>query len=412
MADICPERTSLTIQLPRSKSILIRKLIIGFLYENKIGAITAEDAEDVHIVHRNLHLIALRQSKNNFSETRIDVKDCGAAFRFLMALLAVTEGNWFLCGTERLLSRPIAPLMKALQNIGAEIIQTESGFRIHGKEITASEINIEGGLSSQWVSALLLIAGKIKLHKLILTSPVFSYPYLELTCTLLTQSGFQIEKKDNIYYFKHENLNINSEVIKEEADWSAAAYWYAVAALFPDKKIVLQGLSLEDFQGDAIVAEWFRCFGVDSIETKSGITLSGFKKNLSQPIEFDLSAHPDISLILAVLAVILPFDIVLNGVNSLNVKESDRLTILYEKLSSFAPVQLENNTKLFVKGTSRHIDKNRMLYFDSCRDHRLVMAFSLFSFFYSTKITHPECVKKSYPNFWQDVEKFRLLIYE
>jgi len=98
--------------------------------------------------------------------------------------------------------------------------------------------------------------------------------------------------------------------------------------------------------------------------------------------------------------------------NSLNAKESDRLTILYEKLSSFAPVQLENNTKLFVKGTSRHIDKNRMLYFDSCGDHRLVMAFSLFSFFYSTEITHPECVKKSYPNFWQDVEKFRLLIYE
>jgi len=89
-----------------------------------------------------------------------------------MALLAVTEGNWFLCGTERLLSRPIAPLMKALQNIGAEIIQTESGFRIHGKKITASEINIEGGISSQWVSALLLIAGKIKLHKLILTSPL------------------------------------------------------------------------------------------------------------------------------------------------------------------------------------------------------------------------------------------------
>ena len=411
MADICPERTSLTIQLPRSKSILIRKLIIGFLYENKIGDITSEDAEDVHIVHRNLHLIAMRQSQNNFSETRIDVKDCGAAFRFLMALLSVTEGNWFLCGTERLLNRPITPLMKALQNIGAEIIQTESGFRIHGKKITASEINIEGGISSQWVSALLMIAGKIKLNKLILTSPVLSYPYLNLTFTLLAQSGFHIEKKDNTYCFKHENLTINSGVIKEEADWSAAAYWYAVAALFPGKKIVLRGLSLADLQGDTIVAEWFRCLGVDSIETKSGIMLSGFKKNLSQPIEFDLSAHPDISLILAILAVLLPFDIVLNGVNSLNVKESDRLTILYDKLSSFTPVQLENNTKLFVKGTSQQIDKKKTLYFDSYGDHRLVMAFSLFSFFYSTEITHPECINKSYPNFWQDVAKFRLFIY-
>jgi len=410
MPDICPELTSLTIQLPRSKSILIRKLIIGFLYENKIGDITSEDAEDVHIVHRNLHLIARRQSQNNFSETRIDVKDCGAAFRFLMALLSVTEGNWFLCGTERLLNRPITPLMKALQNIGAEIIQTKSGFRIHGKKITASEINIEGGISSQWVSALLLIAGKIKLNKLILTSPVFSYPYLDLTCTLLTQSGFHIEKKANTYSFTHDNLTINSAVIKEESDWSAAAFWYAVATLFPDKKIVLQGLSLTDLQGDTIVAEWFRILGIDSLETKSGITLYRFKQNLSQPITFDLSAHPDISLILAVLAVLLPFDVVLNGLNSLNLKESDRLTILSEKLSSFAPVELQNNSQLFVKGTSRQIDKNRTLYFDSYGDHRLVMAFSLFSFFYSTEITHPECVKKSYPNFSQDVTKFRFLI--
>ncbi len=411
MADICPERTSLTIQLPRSKSILIRKLIIGFLYENKIGDITSEDAADVHIVHRNLQLIALRQSPKKIAETRIDVEDCGTAFRFLMALLAVTEGNWFLCGTERLLSRPIAPLMKALQNIGAEIIQTESGFRIHGKEITASEINIEGGLSSQWVSALLLIAGKIKLNKLILTSPVFSYPYLDLTCTLLTQSGFHIEKKANTYSFTHDNLTINSAVIKEESDWSAAAFWYAVATLFPDKKIVLQGLSLTDLQGDTIVAEWFRILGIDSLETKSGITLYRFKQNLSQPITFDLSAHPDISLILAVLAVLLPFDVVLNGLNSLNLKESDRLTILSEKLSSFAPVELQNNSQLFVKGTSRQIDKNRTLYFDSYGDHRLVMAFSLFSFFYSTEITHQECINKSYPNFWQDVAKFRLFIY-
>lgn len=410
MPDICPELTSLTIQLPRSKSILIRKLIIGFLYENKIGDITSEDAEDVHIVHRNLHLIARRQSQKNFSETRIDVKDCGAAFRFLMALLSVTEGNWFLCGTERLLNRPIAPLMKALQNIGAEIIQTKSGFRIHGKKITVSEINIEGGLSSQWVSALLLIAGKIKLQKLILTSPVFSYPYLDLTCRLLTQSGFQIKKKDNTYDFKHENFIINSGVIKEEADWSAAAYWYAIAILFPGKKIILNGLSFADYQGDTIIAEYFRCLGIDSLETKSGITLCGVKKKLSQPITFDLSAHPDISLILAILAVLLPFDIVLNGLNSLNVKESDRLTILYVKLSSFASVQLENSSQLIVKGISRQIDKKRTHYFDSCGDHRLVMAFSLFSFFYATKISHLECVKKSYPNFWQDVAKFLLFI--
>ncbi len=399
------------LSLPLSKSVLIRKLIVSFLYEDKILSISPHDAEDIKIVHRNLLKISQSTKLTSSQETIIDVEDCGLAYRCFFALLAITKGKWILTGHNRLLERPIAPLEKTLLQAGADIQKITNGFLIHGKELSISQVIMEGGISSQWVTAMLLIANKINLKELTLSSPVLSYPYLELTSQLLIQSGVNLEVKENRFIFNDQKgKNISCRHIIEEGDWSAAAYWYAVAALFPNYCFYLYDLSFDDLQGDRIISQWFEHFGVISAEVEDGIVIKNKGEKIANKLSLDLSGNPDLAPIIAVLAILLPCDLTLSGVEALNVKESKRLDILYQMLSNFTTIEVEEEKKISIPGTSRQFNPKIALQFPSHNDHRIVMAFSLFSFFTSVEFDNPTCVKKSYPTFWDDVSEFRNMI--
>lgn len=408
MKNFTPPNSRIEIALPTSKSVLIRKLIVSYLYEDKILSISPFDAEDVKIVHRNLVKISQQLNNQSHATITIDVEDCGLAFRCFMALLSITEGEWQLTGEPRLLERPIYPLEKVLLDAGAHIVRTTNGFHIKGKHLAIPHIRIDGGISSQWATALLLIAKKINLQTLTLTSPVQSYPYLNLTAQLLIQSGVNLQYDQLTYSFKEQQgKNISCRHIKEELDWSAVIYWYAVAMLFPRFSFFFPDLSLSDLQGDKIVAQWFAHIGIETIENEEGIYIERKDVQTPKELSFDVSAHPDLSPVLSVFAVLCPCKLTLTGIEALNTKESKRLDIITETLSDFASITIEKEQHLIIESNFTPLTTSKTLHFASHNDHRLVMALSLFSFFYSVEFDNPACVKKSYPTFWEDVSLFQ-----
>ncbi|MEG1555991.1 MAG: hypothetical protein RR356_04615, partial [Bacteroidales bacterium] len=245
------------IQLPHSKSILIRKLIYRFLYDNQILSVGCEEAEDVKIVWHNLRII--KENAGSTSLVAIEVKDCGAAYRFLLSVLAVTPGKWFLTGTEQLLRRPIQELCEVLTNIGACLEITANGIRINGNCLYAEKLTVDCSRSSQFASSLLLIGKKIGLQQLeIIPRQISSEGYIELTRKIIREE---------------ESLTVNQIDAKAEADWSAAVYWYAKAVLNAPVTYRLKDLQLHSVQSDVIVASWFNLLGVTSCQKTNGLVI-------------------------------------------------------------------------------------------------------------------------------------------
>ena len=374
------------IELNRSKSLYIRYLIYYYLQHGEVLPVPEGESHDIHIVARSLQMV--KEAACHDKPIIIDVEDCGAAYRFLLALLSVTEGEWRLTGSPRLLQRPIAPLINALQGIGAEILQTDRGIIILGKTLSAKEVTIDCSLSSQFASAILLIGSTIGLHKLVIlpdTPP--SLPYIEMTFAII-----QDELLDN---FNPADI---------ERDWSSAAFWYAMTALSRNGRCEMEGLYLDSLQGDSIVADWFVHFGVISKPTEKGIVItkdSSFTPD-NKILIFDISATPDLSPILSVLAILSGQPILLKGCDNLNHKESRRLDIIACELSSFAEISLHDEGRYCLIMPSEKM-MDRELSFKSYEDHRFVMAFMLFALSNKIKIDNCTPVKKSYPRFLEDV---------
>jgi|GEM_PF-708202 len=405
--DVNPiEKNIFTVSLPTSKSVLIRLLLIRFLYANEVIAIEENSSEDVKIVHSNLQIISKHTNSNE--EITIHVKDCGAAYRFFLSLLAVTKGKWFLTGNERLLTRPIAPLIKSLQSIGANIVQTPNGIHIIGNELVASEIEIESEITSQWASSLLLIAKKIHLKKLTLIPPINSLTYITLTCNLLNLNGLNIHQKENLFFIKTaENTQSTFEITNREKDWSSAIFWYALATIYNNYQFYFPNLSLQSLQGDKIIASWFQNFGIYSQGVGSGILTTYRFTTLNNFYEFDLANHPDLAMVLAVLAILLPFNLSLKNLKTLNYKESERLTILSNSLTHFAPTEVTNDHQLIIYGKQCFTTFEQPIELNSHEDHRLAIAFSLLSCRYPISVKNKSCVKKSYPTFWNELAEFQ-----
>ena len=412
------------VQLPVSKSLYIRKLIYDFCCLDRLGDIPSDAPSDVCVLHCALRLV--QESKNGESPSEpvlIDVHDCGAAYRFLMALLAVTQGQWLLTGTGRLLQRPIEELVQCLQSIGADIqwisdddnvvscrdalqhVSTngKSGcWLIHGKTLHASDLTIDCTRSGQFASALLLIGDKIGLRNLhILPENPPSLSYIEMTKAVVNGS------------VKLEDVHL--------ADWSAAVYWYAYLLLSASSaSYKLLHLDLSSIQSDAVIARWFADWGIESRQEEDGVVIT-YKESLIKPqemIELDMSQNLDLVPVLACMACLWPKKMVLNGVANLKYKESNRLQIIQEQLSAFADIKLNTyngivDNQLVVnprRDRACHVsticsnenDPNCTgvdFVFDAHNDHRFVMGFSLFALCGEVCIKGFGCVRKSYPNF-------------
>ena len=388
------------IILPISKSLYIRKLIYEFVEKNEVGNIPSESPSDVQVVYEALETISQSQNSGEIAThpVVIDVRDCGAAYRFLMAVLAVTPGQWVLTGTKHLMQRPIKELVRCLRSMGADIqwcgdgactvsTNVKSGsWSICGKNLQSSELTIDCHQSGQFASALLLIAHRIGLKTLhILPETPPSASYIQMTKAVM-------------------NGDVNLARGGLLADWSAAVYWYARLLLEHQGSYKLSYLDMDSVQPDAILAKWFAQWGIESRQEAKGVVIS-VDETFVKPqevITLDTSQNPDLVPVLACMACLWPKKMVFNGVANLRYKESDRLKIIQEQLSPFATIAL--NTYNGIEDNKLMVDPNDLknnvdFVFDAYNDHRFVMGFSLFALRGKVLIKGFDSVRKSYPNF-------------
>lgn len=407
-----PSRIDTTIKLPASKSISNRALIISALAGVKTMPRNISNCDDTEVIVRALH--------DNPYE--IDIKAAGTAMRFMTAYLAVTPGEHVITGTERMKHRPIKVLVDALRYLGADIEYIgEEGFpplKIRGKALDGGSIEIPGDVSSQYVSALLMIApmlnGGLELH---LTGNIISRPYIDLTIHTMHDYGARVEWTD-VDTIVTEPTGYREREFIIENDWSGASYWYETLALMGDREssIRIPGLIDSSRQGDSGVRYLFSMLGVktsfeDGIKTKpTTVTLKTMRSMLPK-LDFDFSGQPDLTQTLVVTCAAMNIPFHFTGLATLRIKESDRIEVLKREMRKMGfVIREENNSELLWDGERCEAT---MKPIDTYEDHRMAMAFAPAAVkFPGLRINNPEVVTKSYPNFWKDLQQAGFKIEE
>lgn len=394
------------ITLPLSKSIANRMLIIGYMtsFENSISIPECDDS----VILLNL-LRRLRQDKNEeqtISLSEYNAGEAGTVFRFLAALLAIIPGKRILTGSSRMLERPCRPLVEALKMLGAECSYLgREGYPpllINGKKLQGGKVTIDSSISSQFITGLMLIAPMFPLGLTIeLKGSKVSMPYIELTAQLMRLCGISISFDTNIISVYPGNYL--SGVNYYEGDWSAASYWYVAMALIQSQQcIILKGLNKESSQGDKRVSEIFTNFGVSSEWHNRNLYLRN-NGNVCKSIKIDLTENPDLAPSVAIVCAGLGINSTLTGLQTLAIKESNRLDALSNELSKLGyDCSVNNQSSLIISGRKRQLLNNSI---DTYHDHRIAMAMSLLSLKHGSLVLNdPSVVSKSYPSFWKDLE--------
>lgn len=394
---------STTIQLPTSKSISNRLLLINVLSHSNILPNNLSDSDDTRVM---LHAI---QSDC----TAIDVGAAGTSMRFLTAYLALVEGEHFITGSERMKRRPISILVDALRQLGAEIQYAENeGFpplKIRGHKLRGGDIYLQGNVSSQYISAIMMIApyvdNGLRIH---LQGKIVSKPYIAMTLQIMNDYGINAIWNDDLIIipfgqYKHQQRTV-------EADWSAASYWYAFAALAPQTKFKLVGLQSNSLQGDSTVVQIASNYGVNTKYQEGSVTIESQQSN-NKVLDYDFNSQPDLAQTFVVLSCLMNKYFRFVGLESLVVKETDRISALVAELA-----------KLGYKLTTNHVDTIEW-HGERCEpndepistynDHRMAMAFAVATILRGTiQIRDPMVVTKSYPSFWSDIRKAGFVIEE
>ena len=371
-----------SIILPHCKSLLIRQMVLQYVYTGEVMAVSPDECSDVQVTRCALEAVC--KATGSATTTVIDVADCGAAYRFLMALLSVTPGHWLLTGTPRLLERPIEELVEVLSGIGADIQRVSDGWLITGKDLQADTLTVNCACSSQFASALLLISPIIGLKTLhIVPADAGSLSYVRMTLACL-KDRVEVPLVPSV----PDNLGLSG-------DWSAAVFWYAMALLHPEEEYELVGLSLPSIQGDAVVAEWFASLGVTSIATHCGMRVRRSRRISATARKFDMTDCPDLVPVMTALACLLPADFTFFHTQNLQYKESNRIKALHEQLQPFADVFDIMEDGFRVKGKLQSDWPSSLCSFHTYSDHRLAMAFLLFG--QDVQLDDITCLRKSYP---------------
>ena len=399
-----PERLQVNIKLPASKSISNRALIIHALTGGSIIPENLSDCDDTEVV---IH--ALEQMPE-----AIDIKAAGTAMRFMTAFLAATEhGEHVITGTERMQHRPIKILVDALRQLGADIAyEKEEGFpplRIKGATLDGGQLEVAGNISSQYISALLLIGPMLRKGlTLRLLGDTISRPYIDLTLWTMREFGADAE------WTAVDTITIQPKPYESrpyiiENDWSAASYWYEIVALSddPEAEVCLEGLMDGSKQGDSSVRYIFSLLGVKTtfgtrkagVPTKVTLTKSGHRVNR---LEYDFVNVPDLAqtFVCTCCAMGVPFHF--TGLQTLKIKETDRIAALKTEMAKLG-YQLEaiNDCELKWDGQKSQISNSPI---DTYDDHRMALAFAPLAMKSPISINNPQVVSKSYPRFWEDLE--------
>ncbi|MCX6248096.1 MAG: 3-phosphoshikimate 1-carboxyvinyltransferase [Bacteroidetes bacterium] len=397
-----------TIRLPSSKSISNRLLIIRALASAGLDIENLSEADDTLLLLDLLKKI--RSHQGNTSMTELDTGNAGTAMRFLTAYLSMVPGKWILTGSERMKQRPIGILVDGLKSMGAQIdYLSKLGYppvMIHGTSLKGRELIVDPGISSQFVSALIMIGPKIPggltLH---LSGHAVSFPYVKMTIGLLKNCGIHVSQ-DRSRIFIPEGNYIPC-AFSVESDWSAAAFWYEAAALADHVDLELLGLTSGSLQGDSVISEIFKAFNVETEFTAKGIRLTKSSQPLSgNKFTFNFSDHPDIAPAVITTCAMLGLNGLFTGLKNLQIKESDRLLALkteYEKIGIITETYSTGNLIPAIEIKGSNFEPRPGLQFSTYGDHRMAMTFAPLALMNGEIcIENPEVVTKSYPGFWND----------
>ena len=403
-----PQKVTARVALPASKSVSNRALLLQALCPRRRYGIS-----NLAVCDDTDHMLQGVEDKRA-GASLIDIGATGTAMRFLTAYLAIAEGETVITGSERMQQRPIGTLVEALRTLGADITYiNKEGYpplRICGKRLRGGALEIEAGISSQYISALLMVAPclaeGLTLH---LKGNIASRTYIELTLDLMRRYGAVAEWVDG-HTIRVSPGSYEDIPLTVEADWSAASYWYELAAIAAhlghDVDITLPALTPNSRQGDRVVAQLFEALGVKTVYTEEGARLHNFQFSiLNSQLEKDFTHCPDIAQTLAVTCCLLGIPYIFKGVHSLRIKETDRVAALIAELRKLGFVlRAEGDELLIWDGTRCEPEASPVIA--TYDDHRMAMAFAPAALCYEgLAIEHPEVVTKSYPTFWEDLKR-------
>ena len=403
-----------TIQLTGSKSECNRALIIEALSNGKVKVENISDAADAVTLAAVLSKKSKVKSQNN---TDFDLKTedlrlvnigpAGTAMRFLTAYFTLQNGDVVLTGSERMKQRPIGILVDALRKLGADIMYDENdGFPpLHikgGFEQATNKISIKGNISSQYITALLLIAARLPLGlELHIEGELTSRPYVEMTLAMLQTAGIQHEWQNHVISIAKQEFAETSLHI--EPDWSAASYWYAIAALADEANLFLPGLTQYSLQGDSVITEIMANFGITSQFKEGGVYLQKEVKPIFRKI-FDLKECPDLAQTIIVVCAALGHEATFTGLETLKIKETDRIKALQNELAKIGVKLIEKGQVFKLDCSEKYIPEK--VFINTYDDHRMAMAFAPLALLIpEVEIEDAKVVEKSYPAFWSDLEK-------
>lgn len=392
---VAPSHRSLVgeIELTPSKSITNRLLVLSFLSPKGFNLQGISNADDSRV------MVDIAKGSGTYH-----LGMAGTAMRFLTAAFAITPGSFVLTGEDRLLQRPIGPLVDALRSIGAEIqYKGDLGcppLSIEGKQLAGGEVKVEGHMSSQFISALMLIGPFMHQGiQVIFTSPPLSFPYIEMTAEVIRMAGGKVVV-DRERVKVEPGMDPPKEIFVEK-DWSAAAFWLEAAVLADDADFLLKGLHIPSIQGDVRAAELWGDLGVDLQQVENGVRVQK-TGHAHVPNTVDFIDHPDLALPYAATIGGLGATCHLIGLDNLRIKESDRVTALASELNnagiecSFTCNSLTINGRQPVGSAPK---------FATWNDHRMAMCLAPLALkFGEVVISKAEVVSKSYPNFWNDMK--------
>lgn len=388
-----PDLLPVTIELPSSKSESNRALILKNLADQETQLFNISSARDTQT------MIRLLQS----NDRELDVLDAGTTMRFLIAYLSVKNRDKILKGSRRMHERPVEILVTALRSLGAKIDYLENeGYpplHIHGMpEQKQNHIKIRGDVSSQYISALLMIAPKLPqgLH-LELEGKIGSKPYILMTLRLMERFGITYNWEGNMIHVAHQKFNPGHYTI--ESDWSGASYWFSMVALCQSGNIKLKGLRQDSMQGDIRIAEIMQNLGAKATFESTGVVLN--KTTPSQNFEYDFSDCPDLAQTVAVTCMAKGIRGRFYGIESLRIKETDRIAALQNEMAKFHGRMEEESAGVWLIKPPKQFPLNEgSIRIHTYEDHRMAMALAPLATITDLTIEDPDVVNKSYPEFW------------
>tara|TARA_B100000780_G_scaffold172143_1_gene120537 strand:+ start:3853 stop:5082 length:1230 start_codon:yes stop_codon:yes gene_type:complete len=375
-----------------NRMLVLQKLFHEFTIHN------LSDSDDTH------HL----QNALSSQDVEINTGHAGTAMRFLTAFFATQhKRTTVLSGSERMHQRPIKVLVEALRDLGAEISYVEKeGFpplKIIGKQLTKNKVQINGNISSQYISALLLIAASLPNGlRVELIGKITSIPYINMTLSLLEQVGVTAAFEGQVIEVQPFK-DVKKQSLVVESDWSSASYFYSIVALSTvGSAIRLSSYKKESLQGDAVLAKIYEHFGVETTYEANSMVLRKTIESNKEPLKIDLNKAPDIAQTIAVTCFGLGVSCELLGLHTLKIKETDRLEALHIELTKLG-------ANIFVTNTSLHLRTSSIIHanisIETYNDHRMAMAFAPLAMRVPLEILDAGVVTKSYPNFWKDLQQ-------